>query len=30
MYRYGQIIIDEIYTYELNGKEKVHISYRYR
>ena len=30
MYKRGQIIINEVYTYEKEGKERVHVNYRYR
>ena len=30
MYCNGAVIIENVYTYEKDGQEKVHISYRYR
>ena len=30
MYKRGQIIINEVYTYEKDGKELVHVNYIYR
>ena len=30
MYRNGTVIIDNVYTYEKDGEEKVRVSYHYR
>lgn len=30
LYREGEVVIDEVYTYERDGSEKVHIDYHYR
>lgn len=30
LFREGEIVIDEVYTYEKDGAEKVHIEYHYR
>ncbi len=30
LYRRGSVIINDVYTYEKDDKERVHISYYYR
>lgn len=30
LYRHGEVVIDDVYTYLKDGNEKVHISYHYR
>ena len=30
LYRQGDVIIDNVYTYYKDGHERVHVSYRYR
>lgn len=30
LYRQGAVIIDDVYTYEKDGKGRVHIQYHYR
>lgn len=30
MYKRGQVIINEVYTYEKDGEERVHVNYRHR
>lgn len=30
LYRNGHVIIDDVYIYEQNGKERVGVNYRYR
>lgn len=30
LYRQGIVIINDVYTYEKDGEERVHISYHYR
>lgn len=30
LYRRGEVVINDVYTYEKDGHEKVHINYYYR